>query len=283
MSVAMLGAVFGQAPLAKFISLFDWRFSMRITAFFGFALAIGFFLVVRNHAPSHPEIDITSEKIPLSKQLKSVFGKGQAWILSLYSGLAFAPITFFGGLWGVPYLATSYEIPRAVAAVAVSMIFIGFGVGAPVAGWLSDYIGSRKKVMFFGTALALICSLFVLYMPLNLIVLYVLLFTFGVTISCFLLSFTMIREITSVAVAATAIGFMNTFDAFLGSISDPLTGYFLDLNWTGVMQNGAPLFSITAYKLAFLLLPSYLILGLILIFFMKETYKKEHYHPAELP
>jgi len=41
----------------------------------------------------------------------------------------------------------------------------------------------------------------------------------------------MIREVTSIAVAATAVGFMNAFDALFGAFSDPLAGKILDYFW----------------------------------------------------
>jgi MFS family permease len=283
MSVAMLGAVIGQAPLSKYIHVLGWRTGLETFSIAGGVLALLFFVFVRDRAPHHIRRRLTPERTNLFKQIGKIFCNKQAWILSLYSGLAFAPITFFGGLWGVPYITLAYDIAPVLAAQAISMIFIGFAIGAPLAGWLSDKIGSRKKVMFFGTALSFFAGLCVLYLQMPLFVLNIALFFFGFFISCFLLCFTMIREVTSVAVAATAIGFMNAFDALLGSISDPLTGWILDLNWDGKILNDAPQFSITAYKYAFILLPAYLIVAFFLIFAMKETYKKEDVFPADLP
>jgi len=105
---------------------------------------------------------------------------------------------------------------------------------------------------------------------------------FGFSISSFLLCFTMIREISLPILAATAIGFMNAFDALFGAFSDPLTGKFLDLGWDGKLVDGARVFSIDAYKAAFITLPVYLIISLLTLWRIKETHCKPTF-PSPLP
>jgi hypothetical protein len=101
-----------------------------------------------------------------------------------------------------------------------------------------------------------------------------LLFVFGFSISSFLLCFTMIREINLPILAATAIGFMNAFDALLGAFSDPLTGHLLDSAWDGKLIEGVRIFSVGAYKMAFLFLPVYLIISLFILLKVRETHCK---------
>jgi hypothetical protein len=67
---------------------------------------------------------------------------------------------------------------------------------------------------------------------------------------------------------------MNAFNALFGAFSDPLTGYFLDINWDGTMLDGARIFSVHDYKLAFLAIPLNLIIALLLLLGVKETHCK---------
>lgn len=284
MTVAMLGAVGGQAPLSAIIKAVDWRLAMTVIGIIGLILAAIFWIVVRDKAPDH-KIDhaLASEKIGLFAGLKKILAKEQAWWLSIYSGFAFAPVMVFGGLWGVSFIAESFETTHNIAAQAVSLIFIGFAIGAPILGWLSDWLERRVIVMFWGTLIALISISVVIYMPsTSYLLLNFLLFLFGFAISGFLLCFTMIREINLPILAATAVGFMNAFDALFGAISDPLTGKFLDLTWDGKMVDGARIFSVEAYKTAFLTLPIYLIISLVCLKYIKETYCKPT-APSSLP
>ena len=137
--------------------------------------------------------------------------------------------------------------------------------------------------MFWGTVCALISISSLIYLPvMSSYSIVFLLFLFGFSISSFLLCFTMIREISIPFLAATAIGFMNAFDALLGAFSDPLTGKILDLTWGGKIVDGARIFSVSAYKMAFLTLPIYLIISLLMLWKIKETYCKPT-NPTSLP
>ena len=284
MTLAMLGAVGGQAPLAAFIDAMDWRSAMQIIGYLGIGLAVLFWLVVRDIAPNHRiERHIVSQNISFFDSLKKVLKNKQGWWLSVYSGFAFAPVMIFGGLWGVAFISEGYHITQNLAAQAVSLIFIGFAIGAPAFGWFSDWIGRRKTVMFWGTLIALLSITAVVYAPgLSHFSLTFLLFLFGFSISSFLLCFTMIREISSPVLAATAIGFMNAFDALFGAFSDPLTGKFLDMGWDGTLIDGARVFSVSAYKAAFLTLPAYLLISVLSLLRIKETYCKSSF-PTQLP
>lgn len=283
MTLGMLGAVGGQAPLSAFIEMMGWRNAIYLIALIGFILAALFWLVVRNAPAHHVAYRVTPQRISVLASCKEVFRNPQGWWLSLYSGLAFAPISVFGGLWGVPFLAQYYGLTHTAAANHVSMIFIGFAVGAPIFGWLSDYIGRRKIVMVIGTALAAAFSILVLAMPpMPLIVLSCIMFFFGFSISSFLLCFTMIREINPPILAATAVGFMNAFDALFGAVSDPLTGKFLDMGWQGAMEAGARLFPTSVYRLALMTLPAFLVIATFCLAFIKDTFCKSQ-HPDPLP
>lgn len=278
MSLGMLGAVGGQAPLSSFINYLGWREALNVIALAGLVLGTLFFIIVRDRSKRlHPvDHNLTPKRMGIFESLKRILSNRQCWHLSLYSGLAFAPVMIFGGLWGVPFTIEAYGLSKIEAAKSVSLIFIGFAVGAPFSGWLSDWLGKRRSVMFFGTILALIAITCVLYIPhLHFHLISALLFAFGFFISFFLLCFTMIREINAPILAATAVGFMNAFDAFFGAFSDPLTGKFLDMGWAGEMVNGARVFPVHVYKWALLTIPVYLLLSLVFLAFVKETHCKQ--------
>lgn len=283
MSVGMLGAVGGQAPLAHFISFLGWRHAMAILALVGLILAFFFAAIVRDSAAHHKRSALLPEAPRIAASLKSIVRNPQAWALSFYSGFAFAPVSAFGGLWAIPFLQEAYAFSSAGAARGASLIFIGFAIGAPLFGWISDRLEKRKLVMSLGTAAGGISLAMLLYLPqLPAYLVFILLLLFGFFISAFLLCFTMMKEIHAPILAATAIGFMNAFDALFGAFSDPLTGKVLDLYWTGEMIDGARIFPLAAYQWALAILVLYLGLSLIFLSKVKESYGKQSV-PSSLP
>ena len=271
MTAAMLGGVFGQMPLSFLTQSVGWRTALQIISVIGVILAAVYFLVVRDKTIDTPRKSVNNE--PFWANLMSVLCSKQAWLLSFYSGLAFAPVSVFGGLWGVPFLETTYHLSRNSAAFAVSWIFIGFAVGAPFFGWLSDFIGKRKPILYTGTSVALVCITMALYSPTShLVVLSLFLFCFGFGASGFFTSFAMIRELFPLALTGTVLGVMNTFDAVCEAVFEPAVGAVLDWTWDGTVVDGVHHFSVQSYHLSLLLLPLSLLVALSLLFFIKETW-----------
>ena len=275
LTLGIFGAIFSQTPLAYLTNIFGWRFSFMNLAIFGFIFALFFFLTVRNHPP-HKAYDVTPKtqgKVKLSAALLHTLKRRQTWILSFYSGLAFTPMLSFAGLWGVSFIETKYLLKVTEASFFTSLAFIGFAIGAPILGWYSSFVGKRKPILFIGTLMAWILICLVTYAPpLPLPIFAIILFFMGFFLSGSLLSFAIIHEINIPLMTATAIGIMNTFDAFFGAVTDPFIGFFLDFFGKIETQEAIASFSISNFQRALTILPTYLLIALILSFFIKETH-----------
>lgn len=272
MTAAMLGAIGGQMPLSVLVQHMGWRIALEIIGMIGLVLGFIYLLVIRDK-PSAQAQSSPIQPVYLLESLKVMLKNKQAWLLSLYSGLAFAPVSVFGGLWGVPFLETAHHLTKNQAALAVSSIFVGFALGAPLLGWLSDFLGRRKPILYGGTLLALCCLTLVLYSSaLPLTVLLMLLGCFGFCASGFFTSFAMIGELFPMYVVATILGIMNTFDAICEAFFEPLVGVILDTTWDGTSIEGIHRFSLQSYHMALLVFPVSLLLALVCLVFIKETY-----------
>ncbi len=270
-TAAMAGAVFGQAPLAWFISLSDWRQALYVVGLVGFALAILFVIIVRD-APSPLQLN-TVKKPPFSlKEVLAVLKSKQNWLLTLYCGLAFAPIAVFGGLWGPPFLQTAYGLSKTESAWMVSLIFIGLGVGSPIVGMFSDHLANRRKLMMYCTLLSCAAIIPVLYFhPMPIWLLGTLLFIFGFALGAFMLVYTLGKELNNPFLTATVIAMLNTSDAVFTAITEPGIGKLLDLTWDGKIVNGVHYFSLFGYQIALSVLPLYLILAVLSLLWVKDT------------
>lgn len=276
MSIAMIGAVAGQSPLVFLVQHVGWRHSLLIISALGLLISVCFMSVSAKLQQYKTEAQFTKLS-DLLRALISLLKQPNNWLVGLYSGLAFAPISTFVGLWGLPYFNEVYNAPKTTMALVISLTFIGFAVGAPTAGWLSNLIGRRKPIMFIGSLAALILLLICLYSELSIIQLACCLFFMGMAISCFFVSFATISESNPHRFSGTSIGFINMFNALISALMEPLIGKFLDLHWQGKQLNGTRIFSPTDYHHAFIILPIGLLISLVCVLFIKETYCQQVY------
>ncbi|WP_233581849.1 MFS transporter [Legionella septentrionalis] len=275
-TAAMAGAVFGQAPLAWLVEHWGWRQCLSGVGIIGLVLACLFFLIVRD-APgtSRKQDKVASISI---KDLIAVLKNKQNWLLTLYSGFAFSPVAVFGGLWGNPFLEQAYQLSKTQAASLTSLVFVGLGLGSPILGALSDRLGNRRYVMLISTLGSTVALSLLLYCNTwSIQILSLLLFFFGFGLGAFMLVFAMGKEMNPLALTATVIAMFNTSDAIFDALTEPLIGKVLDVQWDGRMVDGIQQFSLPSYHLALSLLPIYLLIGTILLYWVKEP-KQHSFH-----
>ena len=269
-AAGMLGAAVGEGPFAAITAQLGWRPTMNITGLVILLLAIAIWLVVTEKPANTKTIKVKSPS--MISCLKAVLRNPQSWYNGIFVGLLYAPTAAFAELWGVSFLAETYNMSNTIAATGISTIFLGWAIGGPIAGWISDKQKKRKPTMIISAALSLITISIVLYIPnIPLGILFSLLFLFGLVNTGVACSYAVASEINNESVRATSIAFANMASVIIGSILQPVMGVILDHFWTGEMLNGSPAYSIAAYQNALLALPICLVCAIMVSFKIRET------------
>lgn len=257
----MVGACLAQAPLALSIQDFGMVHSLLGIAFIGFLLAGINACFLRDKKSSAHKKRVTFADV------KTLFTKKQNWILAGYSGFAFAPLAVFGGLWGTPFMQAAHHFDKPISAGLVSLCYVGFGFGGPIFGYLSDKRGFRQRWMIIGLVTSMVFLLFILYVPTdNKIILSFFMLGLGFGTGSFMLGFTIGKETNSLILAGSIVAFINSGDALLGAISEPLIGKVLDNQSPHSLYFTAP-----EFRIAFMLLMGYLIISLVFAILYRKS------------
>lgn len=273
-ALGMLGAVVGEAPVAFLIPHIGWRYSVIVVGSLFLVLAILIIFFVKN-APNQ-KTEIAEEKqATLWQSLSTVLKNKQSWLNAIYAGTIYAPVAAFGELWGVSTLEQLYHLSVEKAAGCIGLIFIGWAIGSPVVGTISDRIGKRRPLLFIAAIFSLIFLSAIFYIPnQSIYFLYAELFLFGLFNSGLSISYTVAGEQNPHSIAGTSVSFANMASVLVGTICQPLIGWFLDLRWTGKLYNNVRVFSSADYRWAMTILVLSLVISLFVAFFIKETHCK---------
>lgn len=270
----MLGGALGEIALAPCVTHFGWRHTLFTFALIAVVLAILSWLFIRD-MPSRPgKINLSSERqSSMMQDLFAVLKLPQAWINGLYAGLMFALIQAFASLWAVPFVLHVYGFSLTKSAVISAMIFFGSVVGAPFFGWLAEKLNKYKLIMAINALLTTVILAVIVYMPTShTIILVTLFFMLGFMCASYMLPFSVIRDITSFEIRATAMGFVNMMCIIIGApILQPLIGKILNAE---ISTEGTVLtiHSMAQYQLAFIPLFVSLLIAFVLSFFVKENH-----------
>jgi predicted MFS family arabinose efflux permease len=274
-TLGTVGGMIGENGLTFLVREFGWQNTTFGAGFFGIILAFVIWAIVRNHKDDVDK-SIHYKPIVLSKIFKDIgdaLKQRQIWLAGIIGCLFYMPTSVFAELWGVPYLEQARGFSQYQAAGAISMIFLGWALGGPVVGFISDHLRLRKPPLIIGGLLAAILFGSVLLTgALPFIIVCVVFFMFGTFSTAENITFAIARESCAPEIAGSAVAINNTLVMFGGMVLQPIVGKFLDHSWTGTMVNGARVFSTTAYQHALVILPIGLALGAILSFFIRETH-----------
>jgi len=189
--------------------------------------------------------------------------------------LIYLPTTAFAELWGVPYFKTVFHFSPHHAAFAISALFLGFTIGAPFSGWLSDKLRRRVMPMTVGGICATILMSMLIYIPhLSFYAVDAILFLLGASYSTHVICFAVGREVSPANVPGTAIAVTNFLVMLGGVLFQPLIGILLNTHWDGQFIAGIPNYSGADYQFALSVLPVGIFIGTLLTFFLRETHCK---------
>jgi sugar phosphate permease len=206
-----------------------------------------------------------------------VFKNPQSILCGLISGLLFIPTTIFDMVWGVHFLQGAHGLDYASAVLRTAMVPLGWIIGCPLLGFISDNLGRRKPVIIGAAAALLICLAWILFGPTGVIPPYLLGLCAGIASGSAMLPYTIIKEANPPQFGGIATGVVNflnfTFSALLG----PVFAWLLQR-----LSKGASAMQLEHYQMAFAPLLLGVAIAIALTFLLKETGLKAQNSLSEL-
>lgn len=274
MTVAMTGAMLGDIELSWLLREIGMHRVLMAVTLAGVVLIPIFFIFIRDR-------DVTQTPVILPKmtirhsliELFKCFKKPRILYVGVIGCLLFLSLSVIASMWGIPFIHALTHKSNVYDSEINSMVFLGFLVGSPLSGWLSDWVQSRRLPMIIGAVLAALSIAFVLYIPnLHTVQLALFLFLFGLGSSTQILCFAVARDVSEVTYAGTALGVVN-FLVMLGAlIIQPLVGVLLGLYQKAKIIHHVPIYSLAAYHHALFIVPIGMFVAAFLTFLMKESY-----------
>ena len=225
--VGMLGGSAGQFLVAPFIhDGIVWQQLWVIAGIVCLAVTLFMFLVT----PSTP-IAKTKTKGTLWEMVapyKIVLTNPQSYLCGFSAGLLFLPTTIGDMIWGVPFMREASHLNFEQAVRQVSMVPLGWVIGCPLLGYLTDVIGRRKPVLIGGALFMLLISLAILYVPQTMLPPYLPGLLLGLGSGAAMIPYTMIKEINPDKVKGSATGAINFLVFTLSALMAPIYGWLLN-------------------------------------------------------
>lgn len=277
-----IGAMIGDNFLDIFVERLGWITTLNVTGVFGIVLTVVLWFGIHDRKVGS---DLHGTVPSLRRGLVDlgiIITNKQIWVNGMYGCLVYLPTTVFAELWGIPYLRHAHGFTAEAAGLANSILFLGFILGAPLMGYISDRLARRKFPMFLGACGAAVVMTIIIYMPgLTVSNIQALMFLLGLLYSAQAIVFAVGRELSPGEAAGTAMATTNMIVMLGAMFLQPLVGRLLDYSLAthiGGAASGVPLdnlqkmYTVGDYQFALSIIPLGILIAAILTFFLKETH-----------
>ena len=260
----MAGGFAGQFAVGPAIaSGLPWSSFWMIMGIIGLVLgAVLLALLPRSNAPEQSANWLGEA----GRALATVFSNPQSIMCGLISGLMFIPTTIFDMTWGVRYLQEAHAFDYGEAVMRSSMVPLGWIIGCPLLGYVSDKIGRRKPVIFGAAVVLLGCMAWILFGPREVLPPYLLGLVTGVASGAAMLPYTVIKEANPASMSGTSTGVVNFLNFTMSALLGPVFAGLLVQ-----VSGGAAERTLEHYQAAFQYMLYGVGLALILTLLLRET------------
>lgn len=260
----MAGGSVGQALVGPVIAAgVSWTLFWMAIGIVGLAMGVGLYALFPSETRAAHSANWLQEA---AASLGTVFRNPQSWLCGLIAGLMFIPTTIFDMVWGVRYLQEAHGLEYADAVFRSSTVPLGWIIGCPLLGWVSDRLGRRKPVLIASAATLLVCLVWILYGIPSFFPPYVLGTLTGLVSGAAMLPYTVIKEANPPNVGGAATGVAGFLNLGMTALLGPVFARML------VPESGAagPI-SAAAYQSTFVPMLYGVGLAIVLAFLLKET------------
>ncbi len=267
--IGTLGPILAAGPLNSISNEvgIGWRSIFLYLGFLGVFLLLLILLLVENNKQYTAKYIVLYKSEKVSKSILRLFSKIQPWYIAIISTCLYFSSEYLSENEGRAFLELK-NIPADQSAYIITTTWIGYAIGCPLLGLLSDTIERRKSVVTLCSVMSCLATLMIIYLK-NPLYLQLSFFILGVSASGQSLGFAMMAEQFEKRFLAVGFGLNNAMITGFIAVSAPIIGNTLDNN----IQNTSNL--IEAYTSSLNILIGISAIALIFsIFFLKETFCK---------
>ncbi len=265
-TLGLSGALYGGKPVSLLVQQIGWVSVSKLLAALSLCISIGLYLLFPRETKATPQsTSPKTEPSHLWTDLKLILGNRKIIWVAIAGALMVGPFESFADVWGVSYLVNVYGFSKPDASLVTSGIYMGMLVGGPVLPYIAEKLNAHYWVNAISGLLMAVVFGLVIYSETTFSkssLLGLMIFV-GILCSYQAVVFAMACHLAPARLAGLVTSVTNCINMCAGCLFHFAIGYIMDLNWSGIMENGIKIYEPSSYVTAISLIPLTLILGFL--------------------
>jgi len=268
--IGTIGPMLGAGPLENFANNahMSWQLIFKLLGFIGLGLFFLVYLCVENSHEKAEKYVVLRRPANKASVFSKLFSCSQVWYIALFSAAVYFPIEYLSENEGRIFLGLKGFSPN-FASYMITVSWIGYAIGCPLLGFLSDYFERRKNVLSASAVLGILALVMIIYSHHKQLVVGGF-FLLGIAASGQSVGFAIIGEQFKKQFVVMGLALNEAMITGFAAVNAPLIGVFIDAS-----KHHAIGFRLHDYYMAFSLLFIVAMAAVIFSFFyIKETFCK---------
>ncbi len=246
----------------------NWRYIFFALGAIGILIALLVIGIVKNNTDSIQGFRILKKSEPVRYGLVALMKQPQVWLIAIFSACVYFSIEYLSENSGKAFLML-HGFSSDASSYMLTVSWLGYAIGCPLLGLISDVLSKRKKVMMLSAFCGLVAVILIVYFPVNIVVITIAFFLLGIGASGQSIGFAIMAEQCNNNYLAAGLGLNNAMIMLVTGICAPIVGAIISH-----LSQGS-IISISNYQSAFIVLIAFMFIALIVSsFFIKETFCK---------
>lgn len=270
--IGTMGPMLAAGPLETLADArnVNWRDTFLYLGLFGIGLSTLVFLFVKNNSEVHGKHAVLKRPEPVIETLKHLFSRPQPLFIAVFSMLTYFTLEYFSENEGKLFMMKK-GFSSVDASFMLTISWLGFAVGSPLVGWISDLTQKRKPSFIVLAIIATIALFGVIYAQ-DILTQRIAFFFLGFGAAGSSISFAAMSEQFKKPYLAAGLGLNNAAITGIASINAPAIGFILDKLSA---ETGEP--TLAMYQVVFTALAVIVSFSIVIaVVFFKETFAKSN-------
>lgn len=267
--VGTMGPMIAAGPINALAeaSAITWRNIFLFLGVFGVFLTGAILLFVKNSPKEQGNYLILRRPKRMKENIKQLFSRAQPWGIALFSAFVYFSIEFLSENDGKIFLHLK-GFSSSFSSYMLTVAWLGYAIGCPLLGFLSDYFQRRKSIMLSSAVISVVVIVIVIFSK-EKHFLIIAFFFLGIAASGQSIGFAAMAEQFKAGYLAIGLALNNAMITAISAVNAPIIGFVIDsIKTTSHATLGD-------YQIAFYSLISVACLALILaVFSIKESFCK---------
>ena len=166
--IGTIGAMIAGGPLSNLAqtSVVTWQYIFYCLSAIGLILFILISLIIEKKRVNYSLFIVEKQNLDIKKNISTIMSNSQVWFIIIFCAFVYFSLEYLSEN-ECKNLLRAKGFSTTFSAYMVTVSWLGFAIGSPIFGFISDTIKRRKPILLSSAVVTFLSLISIIYLPLS--------------------------------------------------------------------------------------------------------------------